>query len=61
MEGKEGPFDPETRTPERHAKTRQKQREMSGVKAWWWCVNEETQREKGMCRTGDQSINKLIN
>jgi len=37
--------------------------EVKEVKAWWWCVNEERERERqvGMRRTGDQSINKLIN
>lgn len=30
MERKEGPFDPEIRTPGRHAKRRQKEREMDG-------------------------------
>lgn len=33
--------------------------EVREVQAWWWCVTEERKRESGMCRTGDQSINKL--
>lgn len=44
---------------QKEGKKRERRLEVREVKAWWWCVNEERKRESGMCRTGDQSINKL--